>query len=54
MNIFVCWTFKDFGYFSSKCPKRLRKERKNLLSGKVEEFRESMERSLKTMLMSLD
>ena len=47
MKIFVCWICKEFGHFSSRCPKRLRKARKNLLSDQVEEFRASMERSLK-------
>lgn len=47
MKFFVCWTWKEFGHFSSRYPKRLRKNRKNVLSNKVEEFRKSMERSLK-------
>ena len=47
MKFFVCWTCKEFGHFSSRCSKRLRKTRKNLLCDKVEEFRESMERSFK-------
>ena len=47
MNNFF-WTCNEFGHFSTRCPKRLRKTRKNLLSDKVEEFRASMERSLET------
>lgn len=29
MKFFVCWTCKEFGHFSSKCPKRLRKTKKS-------------------------
>ena len=38
MKFLVCWTCKEFGHFSSKCPKRLRKSRRNFLSNKDEEF----------------
>lgn len=38
MKNFVCWTCKYFGHFSSRCPKRLRKTRKNSLSDEDEEF----------------
>ena len=46
MEIFVCWPCKEFGHFPSKCPKRVRKTRKSLLSDKDEEFKASMERFL--------
>ena len=32
MEIFVCWTSKEFGHFSSRCPKRVIKYRKISLS----------------------
>ena len=47
MEIFACWTCKEFGHFSSTCPKRVRKTRKSFLSDEDEEFKASMERFLK-------
>ena len=46
MKKFVCWTCKEFGHFSSRCPKRVRKYRKSSLSDEDEEFKASMKRFL--------
>ena len=46
MKFFVCWTCKEFGHFLTRCPKRRKKTRKSLVSDKVKEFKESMERFL--------
>lgn len=37
-KFFVCWKCKEFDHFSSRCPKRVRKNRKILLPNQVEEF----------------
>ena len=46
MQIFVCWTCKEFGHFLSRCPKRVRKSRKSSLFDEDEEFKARMERFL--------
>ena len=43
MEIFVCWTCKEFGHFSSRCRERVIKSTKCSLSDEDEEFKESME-----------
>lgn len=32
MKIFICWTCKELGHFSSRCPRRVQKSRKSSLS----------------------
>ena len=43
MKFFACLTCNKFGYFSSTCPKIIRKTRKSLLFDQVKEFKLSME-----------
>ena len=46
MEIFVCWTCKEFGLFLSRYPKRERKSRQSSLFDEDGEFKASMERFL--------